>query len=93
MENHSQDDSVQSIINRLQRIEGQVRGIQRMVQDGREGAEVLTQISAVLAALRRVAGAIASRHLEQYLGEENAAGDGEVAAKVQAMIDAFSRLD
>ncbi len=92
MEDQSEEQSIRSIINRLQRIEGQVRGLQKMVQDGRDGGEILTQISAVLGATHRVAGAITSYHMQEYVGDGSLA-DPETAAKLQALIDAFTKLD
>ena len=45
------DSEKQAVINRLKRIEGQVRGIQKMVEEDRECIEILVQISAINAAL------------------------------------------
>ena len=92
MENQSREQSIRSIINRLQRIEGQVRGLQKMVQDGRDGAEILTQVSAVLSATRRVAGAITSYHMQKSV-DDGVVADPEAAARLQALIDAFTKLD
>lgn len=47
------DEEKQAVINRLKRIEGQVRGIQRMVEDDRYCVDVLVQISAINAALKK----------------------------------------
>jgi CsoR family transcriptional regulator, copper-sensing transcriptional repressor len=49
---------------RLRRIEGQVRGLQKMIEDGRDCIEVAHQINAVIAALRRVQGDMLREHLE-----------------------------
>ncbi|HUP00496.1 MAG TPA: metal-sensitive transcriptional regulator [Gemmatimonadota bacterium] len=49
--------------NRLKRIEGQVRGVQRMVEEGRYCVDILTQIDAVTAALARVQDEILESHL------------------------------
>jgi len=49
---HTEDPSA-SILSRLRKVEGQVRGLQRMVEAGRPCEEVLTQLSAVVNALRR----------------------------------------
>jgi CsoR family transcriptional regulator, copper-sensing transcriptional repressor len=48
---------------RLKRIEGQVRGLQQMIENERECVEITHQISAVIAALRRVQGAMVREHL------------------------------
>ena len=81
--------SVRHLTNRLQRIEGQVRGIQRMVDDGREATDILMQLSAVLAATRRLAGVITREALE----EEIEAAAGQPSERAAAIVDAFSRLD
>ncbi len=81
--------SVQHLTNRLQRIEGQVRGIQRMVADGREPEEVLIQISAVLAATRRLAGIVAREAIEDALDADS----GGLSDRIGGIIEAFSRLD
>lgn len=52
------------VINRLNRIEGQVRGIVRMVEDDRYCVDVLTQIQAVRAALTRVESEVLKDHLD-----------------------------
>lgn len=52
------------VINRLNRIEGQVRGIGRMVEDDRYCVDVLTQIQAVRAALLRVESEVLKDHLD-----------------------------
>lgn len=89
MADQRQSRSVQHLTNRLQRIEGQVRGIQRMVTEGREPEEVLIQISAVLAATRRLAGIVAKEAIEDAL-DVDASGSSD---RIGGIIEAFSRLD
>jgi len=55
--------------NRLRRIEGQVRGLQKMLDDGRYCVDVLTQIDAVRAALARVQDGILEAHLEHCVAD------------------------
>ena len=86
------EHTVQSIINRLQRIEGQVRGIQKMVAEERDILDVLIQIGAVLAATRRVAGAVTNRRLTEIADAQQALTP-EAARSMQALIEAFSKLD
>ena len=50
----SVNDDVDRVLNRLRRIEGQVRGLQRMIEEGKDCELVLTQLSAVKSALDRV---------------------------------------
>lgn len=59
-----QTDIKPKVINRLNRIEGQVRGIGRMVEDDRYCVDVLTQIQAVRAALNRVENEVLKDHLD-----------------------------
>lgn len=51
------------VLSRMKRIEGQVRGIQRMVEDGKECEDILVQVRAVRAALRAATGQILRRYL------------------------------
>jgi DNA-binding FrmR family transcriptional regulator len=62
-------------ITRLRRIEGQVRGLQRMVEDGRYCADILTQISSVQEALRGVGKLLMRNHLEHCVTEALRSGD------------------
>ena len=57
-------------VRRLHRVEGQIKGVQRMLGDGRECAEIIQQIAAVRAALDRVALDLISTSLEQCLRME-----------------------
>jgi len=59
---------------RLKRIEGQVRGLQQMIEDERDCVEIAHQINAVIAALRRVQGDMVRDHLTT-LAESSIAGD------------------
>lgn len=54
---------------RLKRIEGQVRGVQKMIQDGRYCVEILTVLASVSAALDRVEESILNRHLRTCVQE------------------------
>lgn len=53
-----------AVIDRLRRVEGQVRGVQRMIAAGEDCESILTQVMAARAALDRVAGQIVLDHLE-----------------------------
>ncbi|MDN5341340.1 metal-sensitive transcriptional regulator [Oceanotoga sp. DSM 15011] len=54
--------SQKNIINRLKRIEGQVRGLQKMVEEDRQCSEVLTQLSAITGALEKTAEQIVKQY-------------------------------
>ena len=59
------DEATRSVSTRLRRIEGQVQGLQRMLESGRECEEVLTQIMAVRSSLDQVGLLLMERHIEQ----------------------------
>lgn len=65
------------VINRLKRIEGQVRGIARMVEDERYCIDILTQMQAVKAAFRKVEEEILKMHAGHCVEDAIASGDPE----------------
>lgn len=67
---------------RLRRIEGQIRGLQRMVEEDRYCPDILTQISSVQEALRAVGKALMRNHLKHCATEALRAGDAERAEAV-----------
>ena len=75
---------------RLRRIEGQVRGLQKMVDDDRYCIDVLTQVSAVKAALDGVALLLLSDHTTHCVAGAIQAGDG--AEKIRELNEAVERL-
>ena len=79
-------------LTRLRRIEGQVRGLQRMVEDDKYCIDILTQVSAATRALQSVALGLLEDHLAHCVARAAAEG-GEVAeAKIREASDAISRL-
>lgn len=68
------------VLNRLRRIEGQVRGLQRMVEDDRYCGDVLTQVASVRQALQSTAHVITRNHLETCVTDALRSGD-EAAAR------------
>jgi CsoR family transcriptional regulator, copper-sensing transcriptional repressor len=75
---------------RLKRIEGQIRGLQKMVDEDRYCIDVLTQVSAIKAALGAVALVLLQEHTEHCVVEAIQSGDG--AAKVRELNEAVARL-
>ncbi len=76
--------------NRLTRVEGQVRGISRMVEEDRYCIDVLTQISAVQAALDKVALGLLGQHVRHCVVD---AGDADLqAARTAELMAAVGRL-
>ena len=81
-----------ALLKRLRRIEGQVRGIARMVDEDIYCIDVLTQVSAATSALENVAVALVTDHLEHCVAEAAASG-GEVAQeKLHEASVAIARL-
>jgi DNA-binding FrmR family transcriptional regulator len=77
---------------RLRRIEGQVRGLQAMVDDDRYCIDILTQISAVNRALQEVALGLLDQHLGHCVRQAVEAGGPEAEAKVAEASAAIARL-
>ena len=79
-------------LKRLRRIEGQVRGLQRMVDEDKYCIDILTQVSAVTRALQAVAIGLLEDHLGHCVAEAVAAGDASASAKITEATDAVARL-
>jgi DNA-binding FrmR family transcriptional regulator len=77
---------------RLKRVEGQVRGLQRMVENDTYCIDVLTQVAAVTKALQAVSLGLLEDHLAHCVVDAAKAGDDEAAAKVREATDAVARL-
>jgi len=77
----------ESNLKRLRRIEGQVRGLQRMIEDERYCADVLTQISSVQEALRAVSREIMRNHLKHCATSAIRAGAGEAETMYDELIE------
>ncbi len=85
-------DDKDAVLTRLRRIEGQVRGIQRMVDEDTYCIDVLTQISATTRALQSVALALLDDHLDHCVRQAIAAGGPEADDKVAEASAAIARL-
>ncbi len=77
---------------RLRRVEGQVRGLQRMVEEDAYCIDVLTQVSAATKALQAFALELLEEHLAGCVVEAARQGDEAAAAKVREAADAIARL-
>ncbi len=64
-------------MNRLKRIEGQVRGIQKMVDEDRYCVDILVQISAIQSALKNVGYTVTERHMKHCVTDAITKGEGE----------------
>ncbi|MFD1708183.1 metal-sensing transcriptional repressor [Siminovitchia sediminis] len=69
-------DEKQAIINRLKRIEGQVRGIQKMVEEDRYCMDILVQLSAIQSALKQVGYTVTERHMKHCVSDAVKSGEG-----------------
>ena len=79
---------VDKMVNRLRRVEGQVRGLQRMVAEGAPCEDVLTQLSATRAALDRVGIFLITHKVRECLQDE---GDVSSETAVQRALETFQR--
>ena len=78
-----------SVLTRLRRIEGQVRGLQKMVEEERYCADVLTQVTSVQEALRGVGRAMLHNHLRHCASQAIRSGD---ESQAEAMYDEIMEL-
>ena len=90
---HGYVQDKEALIRRLHRIEGQVRGIERMVEEERYCIDVLTQIAAVKTALESLAFQILDDHVNHCVADALATGDESAAAeKSQELLAAVHRF-
>lgn len=83
-----------STLKRLKRIEGQVRGLGRMVEDDRYCIDIVTQISAVRAALRRVEEEVLRDHVAHCVEGAIASGNqAEQRRKIAELMEVVGRAD
>ena len=85
---HSKDD----YLKRLRRIEGQARGLQRMVEEEKYCIDILTQISAITKALQSVGLGLLDEHLQHCVVRAAEEGGDEAEAKLQEASQAIARL-
>jgi CsoR family transcriptional regulator, copper-sensing transcriptional repressor len=84
-------DAKQRNLKRLRRIEGQVRGLQRMVEDDRYCADILTQVASVHEALRSVGRELMRNHLKHCATTAFRSGEGSSEAMYDELIDLMYR--
>jgi DNA-binding FrmR family transcriptional regulator len=85
---HRKDD----YLKRLRRIEGQARGLQKMVEDEKYCIDILTQVSAMTKALQSVALGLLDEHLSHCVVQAAAAGGPEADEKIREASEAIARL-
>ncbi|VXC49256.1 metal-sensitive transcriptional regulator [Aeromicrobium sp. 9AM] len=79
-------------LKRLRRIEGQARGLQRMVEEDQYCIDILTQVSAMTKALQSVSLGLLDDHLNHCVVDAARAGGAESEAKIREASDAIARL-
>jgi DNA-binding FrmR family transcriptional regulator len=84
--------SRKDLLKRLSRIEGQVRGIAKMVEQDKYCIDILTQVSAASQAMQRVALRLLDGHLSHCVLDAARAGGAEQEAKLKEASDAIARL-
>jgi DNA-binding FrmR family transcriptional regulator len=89
-----QPETKSACVRRLNRIEGQVRGVARMLDEDRYCIDVITQIAAVRAALRRVEEQVLQDHVAHCVEEAISGGDkNQQRRKIAELIEVMSRKD
>jgi DNA-binding FrmR family transcriptional regulator len=89
---HGYSQQKEDYAKRLRRIEGQVRGIAKMIEDDKYCIDILTQISAVNSALQSVALGLLDEHLGHCVKQAVAEGGDEAGAKLAEASAAIARL-
>jgi len=85
---HRKDD----YLKRLRRIEGQARGLQRMVEEEKYCIDILTQVSAMTKALQAVSLGLLEEHMNHCVVDAARVGDHEAREKVKEATEAIARL-
>ena len=88
----SKEDSLENknLIHRLHRIEGQIRGIQKMIQEDRDCVDIITQVSASLSALENVSLIILEKHIKGYL--QNMKTNPEEEESIDILVEVIKRI-
>jgi len=85
---HGYTEDKDAVLKRLRRIEGQVRGVERMVEENRYCIDVVTQVTAIQAALDKVALELLSDHAEHCV----AGAEGDRQERTEELMAAVKRL-
>ncbi len=86
------EETKRKALARLNRIEGQVQGVQRMVEEEKYCVDILMQLSAIQGALEQVRKILLGRHIESCVAEAMASGrQGDRQRKIDELLDVFSR--
>lgn len=86
MTKHRDEDELRTLTNRLSRIEGQVRGVKKMLEDEAYCTDILTQISAIQAALNAFNKELLANHIKSCVVTDIRAGNDEVVDDLVATL-------
>ena len=89
---HGYTHDKDNYLRRLRRIEGQIRGLQRMIEEDKYCIDILTQVSAATKALQSVALGLLEEHLSHCVAEAVAEGGDSANEKVREASEAIARL-
>jgi CsoR family transcriptional regulator, copper-sensing transcriptional repressor len=89
---HGYTANKDAYLKRMRRIEGQIRGIAKMIDDDKYCIDILTQVSAATKALQSVALGLLEEHMAGCVVDAARAGGDEADAKVKEASDAIARL-
>ncbi len=89
---HGYTENKDAYLKRMRRIEGQVRGIAKMIDDDKYCIDILTQVSAATKALQSVALGLLEEHMAGCVVDAARAGGNEADEKVKEASDAIARL-
>jgi DNA-binding FrmR family transcriptional regulator len=89
---HGYTQNKDDYLRRLRRIEGQARGLQRMVEQDKYCIDILTQVAAVTRALQAVALGLLEEHMAHCVAGAIAEGGGTADAKIREASEAIARL-
>ncbi|GAA0034415.1 MULTISPECIES: metal-sensitive transcriptional regulator [Brevibacterium] len=91
-EHHGYTPQKDALARRMKRIEGQVRGIAKMIDDDKYCIDILTQVSAATAALHAVSINLLEEHIAHCVVDASAAGEDEARKKIEEASAAIARL-
>lgn len=85
------ENDLKKIINRFRRIEGQIRGLEKMIENKAPCLDVLTQVSAVTAAVKKAGGEVIHTYIDQCLEETSGKPEREKTKKMDEFQKAIAR--
>ena len=86
---HREEEELKALLNRLSRIEGQVRGVKNMLENDAYCTDIILQVSAIRSALQSFQGELLSHHIRTCVSDGIAAGDTE---KVDELIETMKKM-